>query len=318
MEHIKDKCKEIKTNISKVIVGKEEVIDQLLVSIITSGHVLLEDVPGLGKTLLTKAFAKSIDCDFSRIQFTPDLLPSDVTGINFYNQQQSEFEFKKGPIFNNIVLADEINRATPRTQSSLLESMEEVQVSVDGKTYRLDSPFMIIATENPVEQQGTFPLPEAQMDRFFMKISMGYPDFDEEMEILNRFRKENPIEQLTPVVEKSDILKMQEKYTGVFISEDIKKYIVKIVQHTRKHKLISLGVSPRGSLALFKAVQAYAVINGRDYVLPDDVQKMAMPILGHRVVTAGLNKLKGEDSISVMQNVVQEIQAPVEKQVVSG
>ncbi|WP_353893034.1 MoxR family ATPase [Proteinivorax hydrogeniformans] len=317
MEGIKGKCNQIKENVSKVIVGKEEVIDQLLVSIITSGHVLLEDVPGLGKTLLTKAFAKSIDCDFSRIQFTPDLLPSDVTGINFYNQKQSQFEFKQGPIFNNIVLADEINRATPRTQSSLLESMEEVQVSVDGETYKLDSPFMIIATENPVEQQGTFPLPEAQMDRFLMKISMGYPNFEEEMEILNRFRKENPIDSLETVLAKEDILKMQKKYTDVYISEDIKKYIVKIVQHTRNHKQISLGASPRGSLALFKAVQAFAVINGRDYVLPDDVQKMVEPILGHRIVTAGLNKLKGEDSLSVIKNILKEVKAPVEEQVVS-
>ncbi|WP_207640656.1 AAA family ATPase [Alkaliphilus transvaalensis] len=313
MIEIKEVCDRIKDNVSKVIVGKEDVIDLLLVSLITSGHVLLEDVPGLGKTQLAKSFAKSIDCSFNRIQFTPDLLPSDVTGINFYNQTKGEFEFRKGPVFYNIILADEINRATPRTQSSLLEAMEETQVSIDGVTYILEKPFMVIATQNPVEQQGTFPLPEAQLDRFLMKISIGYPSKEEEKEILNRYRYQNPLATLQAVATQEDILNIQKNYTDVYLSEELMEYIIDLVHKTRDYPSISLGVSPRGSLALMRASQAYAIIQGRDYVLPDDIQKMAIPILSHRILCDNYSHLKGSKPDEIIQDLINEIKTPLEQ-----
>ena len=245
LERIGRLAQRIKDNIKQVIVGKDHVIDQLLISLIASGHVLLEDVPGTGKTLLAKSLAKSLDCSFKRVQFTPDLLPSDLSGINFYNQKTGEFEFRPGPIFTNILLGDEINRATPRTQSSLLECMEEGQVTVDGETRQLDRPFMVIATQNPVETQGTFPLPEAQLDRFLIKVDMGYPSTEEGIEILRRFKETNPLADIRPVASQDEIIKAQQNYSKVYVSQDILRYIVKIVEMTRQHSEVVSGVSHR-------------------------------------------------------------------------
>lgn len=274
----------INENVGKVIVGKKDKIDKIVVAFICSGHVLLEDVPGLGKTKLAKALSKSMNCSFKRIQFTPDLLPSDLTGIYFYNQKTGEFEFRKGPLLSQFVLADEINRATPRTQSALLECMEERQITVEGETVKLNKPFFVIATQNPVEQFGTFPLPEAQLDRFFIKLSMGYPEFAEEKDILDRYLEKDPLEELQSVISMEDIEYVQNNYNKIHISEEIKNYILEIVKATRNHKNVELGGSPRASLNLMKGSQALAAIRGRDYVLPEDIKEMAVPILSHRLI----------------------------------
>src|SRR5690625_4259040 len=260
---------------------------------ISSGHVLLEDVPGTGKTLMAKSLATSVSGQFRRIQFTPDLLPSDITGIHFYSQQKGEFEFRPGPIFTNFLLADEINRATPRTQSSLLESMEERQVTIDGQTHQLDRPFLVIATQNPIESQGTFPLPEAQLDRFLLKINMGYPSKQESMDILTRFKQTNPLLDLESVVTVEDIIAMQNIYSEVEVSKDVLSYLVDVIEATRNHGDIVLGVSPRGSQSMLKAIQVYALLQGRTYVTPDDIKALAKPVLGHRLVLAqriGINQ----------------------------
>ncbi len=312
VKQIKSMSKEIKNNIQKVIIGKDEVIDLMIASIICSGHVLLEDVPGLGKTMLAKSLAKSIDSTFKRIQFTPDLLPSDVVGLNYYNQKTGEFEFKKGPLMSQIVLADEINRATPRTQSSLLEAMEEHQISIDGISHQLEEPFFVIATQNPVETGGTFPLPEAQLDRFFMQLSMEYPSFEEEMQILHRFRSKNPILDIKPVVESSEILDARKSFTEVFVDSEISKYILNIVRTTREHEEIELGISPRGSMALFRGVQAFAAINGRDYVLPDDVKKLVYPVFTHRLILNGRSEINGRNINNILSEIIAEIPTPVE------
>lgn len=309
---IRNFTQKIRENIKKVIVGKDEVIDLIVLALICSGHVLLEDVPGLGKTVLAKAFSKSIDSSFSRIQFTPDLLPSDLTGINFYNQKIGEFQFRKGPIMNQIVLADEINRATPRTQSSLLESMEEHQVTVDGVTNILDEPFMVIATQNPVEIKGTFPLPEAQLDRFFMKVSLGYPELKDEMEILKRFKSNNPMSDLAAVTNCEDIIEARKIFNNIIVSDEIIEYLLKIVEKTRNHEKLELGVSPRGSLALFKAVQGYAAMNGRDYVLPDDVKSLVRPVFRHRVILNGHAEITGESTDDILTEILNSIPTPVE------
>ncbi len=312
IKNIQNISEDIKKNIQRVIVGKDNVIDLMITSMICSGHVLLEDVPGLGKTMLAKALAKSVDSSFKRIQFTPDLLPADLTGVNFYNQKTGDFQFRQGPIMSQIVLADEINRATPRTQSSLLEAMEEHQVSVDGNTYKLDEPFFVIATQNPVETGGTFPLPEAQLDRFFMQLSMEYPDFDEELLILKRFKSDNPIGELKSVVKASDIIEARESFTQVYVDDEIIKYILKIVRSTRNHDEIELGISPRGSMALFRGAQAYAAINGRDYVLPDDVKKLIKPIFIHRIVLGGYASVNGRTVEDILTEIVSKINTPVE------
>jgi MoxR-like ATPase len=284
---VKELCERIKANISKVIVGKEDVIHLVLTALLSSGHVLLEDVPGVGKTMLAKCLAKSIDCSFSRIQFTPDLLPSDITGINYYNQKECEFEFRPGPVFTNILLADEINRATPRTQSSLLECMEEKQVTIDGETKSLSKPFLVIATQNPVEIQGTFPLPEAQLDRFLVKLKIGYPLIEESRKMLDRFQEGSPFETIDCVANKEEILEAQNTIDKIKISATVKDYIVDIVEETRNFENITLGVSPRGCIALMKASQAYAALKGRDFVTPDDVKYMAVPVLAHRIILRG-------------------------------
>ncbi|HZJ83484.1 MAG TPA: MoxR family ATPase [Clostridia bacterium] len=310
---IRKLAQRIRENIKKVIVGKDEVIDQLLIALIASGHVLLEDVPGTGKTLLAKSLAKSLDCNFNRVQFTPDLLPSDLSGINFYNQKVGEFEFRPGPIFTNILLGDEINRATPRTQSSLLECMEEGQVTVDGETRALDRPFMVVATQNPVETQGTFPLPEAQLDRFLIKINMGYPTSQEGLEILKRFKEHNPLMDIKSVVTGDEIIEAQESYSKVFVSEDILQYIMKIVEMTRQNNDIVLGASPRGSQALLKAVQVCAILKGRDYVSPDDVKEMVKPVLGHRIILRNIMGKREDQLGAVLDQILREVAVPSEE-----
>ncbi len=278
------KLMEIRTNIEKVIIGKQDNIDLILTALLAGGHVLLDDVPGTGKTVLSKALAKSVDAEFSRIQFTPDLLPSDVTGMNYYNQKESEFVLRKGPAFCNILLADEINRATPRTQSSLLECMEEKQITIDGETFPLLQPFFVIATQNPVETAGTYPLPEAQLDRFLIQISMGTPTAEEELRIMERFLTDEPLEHLTPVCSIAELREMQQEYKNVYVHPELMKYIVEIVQATRNTAEVVSGVSPRGTLALLKAVRAYAYLQGREYVVPEDIKILSGPVLAHRLI----------------------------------
>lgn len=300
-------------NIGKVIVGKEDSIDKIIAAFICGGHVLLEDVPGLGKTKLAKSLAKSLNLSFKRVQFTPDLLPSDLTGIYFYNQKTGDFEFRQGPILSNILLADEINRATPRTQSALLECMEERQVTVEGNTIKLPSPFFVIATQNPVEQYGTFPLPEAQLDRFFIRISLGYPEYKEEKNILDRFMKEDPLVTLEKALTEEDIKYVMSNVTQVEVKEEIKNYILDIVRETRNNEFIELGASPRASLSLMKGAQALAAIKGRNYVLPEDIKNMAVEVLSHRVILKSQNYGSGNFGASqVIENILTKINVPLE------
>lgn len=298
-------------NVSKVIVGKKDIIELIIVSFICGGHVLIEDVPGLGKTLMVKIFAKTIGGNFKRIQFTPDLLPSDLTGINFYNQKTGDFEFKPGPLFANIILADEINRATPRTQSSLLEAMEERQITVDGVTRKLPDPFMVLATQNPIETYGTFPLPEAQLDRFFMRIKIGYPEREEEIEIINRNKKLDLLEGIECVITKEEIDYIRKNYSRASISQEVMDYLLDIVDKTRNSDMVQLGVSPRGSIALFKASQVYALINGRDYVIPEDIKKLAPYILNHRIITLG--NVRSKDIYGFVKSILDTVKVPVEE-----
>lgn len=298
-------------NVSKVIVGKDEVIELLIVSLISGGHILLEDIPGVGKTMLVKAFSKTLGLPSNRIQFTPDLLPSDLTGINFYNQKINEFQFKAGPLFANIVLADEINRATPRTQSSLLEAMEEKQITVDGETRRLNLPFMVLATQNPIESYGTFPLPEAQLDRFLMRITMGYPTREEEKEVVLKNTSSNIIDDLPTIVSVEEINYILDNYCKVTATEDVLDYIMDLVLATRNDERIQLGVSPRGSISLFKACQAYAAINGRDYIIPEDVKYMSPYVFNHRIILRGMVSLK--DSMEVIESIINGIVVPTEE-----
>jgi MoxR-like ATPase len=283
------------------------------VAFLSQGHVLLEDIPGMGKTMMIKAFSKTLDLPFKRIQFTPDLLPSDITGINFYNQKTGNFQFRPGPLFANIVLTDEINRATPRTQSSLLEAMEEKQITADGETRILDKPFMVLATQNPVESYGTFPLPEAQLDRFLMRIKLGYPTMEEEKIIIQK-NIGNPLDKIESVINHEELPALMEKISTVTIKDDVMDYLLNIVNETRGKTNIELGVSPRGSIALFKSCQSYAAINGRDYILPEDIKKMAPYVLNHRIIARGVNTI--EDALSLIQSIVDTVTVPLEDSVV--
>lgn len=305
-------------HVGKVIVGKEHTIELVMTAIIASGHVLLEDVPGTGKTMLAKSVASSLDCTFQRIQFTPDLLPSDLTGIHFFNQKEGDFEFRPGPLFANLVLADEINRATPRTQSSLLECMEERQISIDGSTRQLERPFIVIATQNPVDNQGTFPLPEAQMDRFMMKIRMGYPSSEESVEILRRTVASCSVDDLSAVISREELLKAQDTYKTVQINEDLLRYIIQLTEATRQHPELSLGVSPRGAQALLKASQAWAALHGRDFVLPDDIKVLAEPVLAHRLVFR--NRIRQQEGLAerIIQELLNQTEVPTENLATSG
>lgn len=301
----------VRASIGRVIVGKDNVVELLLVALLCEGHVLLEDVPGIGKTTLAKALARSLACSFKRIQFTPDLLPADVTGILYFNQKTQEFEFRPGPVFAQIVLADEINRATPRTQSALLEAMQERQVTVDVNTYALPRPFLVIATQNPIELEGTFPLPEAQMDRFLMRLSLGYPNEGEENEILLRYQEKDPLPDLEPVVTTDQILEMQQAVRRVHVADPVRQYIVQVVRATRDHPDVYLGVSPRGTLALFHTSQALAALRGRPYVIPDDVKVLADPVLTHRVHLSPQTRLRGHTPTQVIAQIMAEVPVPV-------
>ena len=299
----------LKENIKKVIVGKDEVIELVLAGMFSGGHILLEDVPGTGKTQLSKAVAKSVGGDYKRIQFTPDLLPSDVCGVNYFDRKTSEFVFKQGAVFTNVLLADEINRATPRTQSSLLECMEEKQVSVDGVTYKLDEPFFVLATQNPVETAGTFPLPEAQLDRFMLKLSIGYPDNEAERTIIDTYIAENPQQHLQAVCSCEDIVETREKIKDVFMHDSIKQYILDIAQRTRESREIEMGISTRGVIAMVNVARAYAFVSGRDYVTADDVYYLAKYVFAHRIKTGFDSEV---DSTDVIKKVLSEINAPTE------
>ncbi len=301
----------VTANVGRVIVGKQPVTELLLVALLVEGHVLLEDVPGVGKTTLAKSLARSLDCSFARVQFTPDLLPADVTGLNYYNQKRQEFEFRPGPVFSQLLLADEINRATPRTQSSLLEAMQERQVTADGQTYPLPRPFMVMATQNPIELEGTFPLPEAQLDRFLMQVALGYPDEHEEEEMVLRFQQHDPLEELEPVASSQDASMAQAAVRAVHVSEDVRRYALQVVRATREHQAVDLGVSPRGSLALFRACQALAALRGRDFVIPSDVQYLAPFVLTHRIHISPHARLRGRTRAQVVEEITGSVPVPV-------
>ncbi|HET8912355.1 MAG TPA: MoxR family ATPase [Ktedonobacteraceae bacterium] len=303
----------VRQNISRVIIGKENVIDLLMVALLCEGHVLIEDVPGIGKTTLAKSLARSLNCDFQRIQFTPDLLPSDITGITFYNQKKGEFEFRPGPLLSQIVLADEINRATPRTQSALLEAMEERQISIERETFILPRPFMVIATQNPVELEGTFPLPEAQLDRFFLRLRLNYPSVSEERLILQRFKEAQPLLDLQPVVDTAQLQTLNTLIKQIRVDPSIEQYIVEIVQATREHNNVELGVSPRGTLALYRASQARAAVAGRAYVIPDDVKRLAQSVLAHRMIANSMSSMHGHALEQIVDEVVHSVPVPVEQ-----
>jgi MoxR-like ATPase len=303
--------KKIIENISRVVIGKTDSLELLMVALLADGHVLLEDVPGVGKTLVTKCLAKSIKGSFKRIQFTPDLLPADVTGFNVYDQKSGQFKFQSGPVLTNILLADEINRAIPRTQSSLLESMEERQVSIDGQTIPLPKPFLVLATQNPIELEGTFPLPEAQLDRFLLKIRLGYPNKTEEIAILERFQKDDPLMTLESVAGPEQLSQMQQQRKEIKISAAVREYITNIVAATRNHESLRFGSSPRGSLGLMRAAQGLAALRGRNYVLPDDIKELLVPVLAHRIILSEEAKLRGENSEHILEEIISRISVPI-------
>jgi MoxR-like ATPase len=312
-------AKAVKANIGKVIIGKDSVTELLLVTLLVEGHALLEDVPGIGKTTLAKALSRSLDFSFARIQFTPDLLPSDVTGINYYNQKQQEFEFRPGPAFSQLLLADEINRATPRTQSALLEAMQERQGTVDGRTYPLPRPFMVLATQNPIELEGTFPLPEAQVDRFLAQIRLGYPTEAQEEEILQRYQsrslpgsgQDDLLAELQPIATVEEVMALQHAVREIHVSADVRHYVAQVTRATREHAAVDLGVSPRGTLALFKASQALAGLRGRDYVIPSDVQTLCPSVLTHRVHISPQVRLRGRTPAQVIGEITESVPVPV-------
>lgn len=310
MSNIQNFCSRLIDNIEKVIIGKRETVELAVISLLCQGHLLIEDVPGVGKTMLARSLAKSLGCSFSRIQFTPDMLPSDVTGVSIYNQVTREFEFRPGPIMAQIVLADEINRATPKTQAALLEAMEERQVTVDGVSHMLPKPFMVLATQNPIEYEGTFPLPEAQLDRFLLRIRLGYPREDEEIQVLDRQQFRHPIDDLEKVVSDQDVIEAQEEVRKIFVSESVKEYIVEMSRRTRDFPDVYLGASPRGSLTLFRAGQARAAMYGREFVLPDDIKALAVAALGHRVILGPAARLRDVNAEDVVQEILEMVPVP--------
>lgn len=313
VQRIRQTAQRIRDQVGRVVIGKEHAVDLLLIALFCEGHILLEDVPGIGKTTLAKTMARSVECSFSRIQFTPDLLPSDITGVNVFNQRDSAFEYRPGPVMAQLVLADEINRAGPRTQSALLEAMEERQVTVDGVTRGLPYPFLVLATQNPVELEGTFPLPEAQVDRFLMRVGLGYPSREEEREMVHRFRTENPLQQITPVISVDEIREAVQICRRVYCHPAVEDYLLDLVHASRADGDVELGISPRGTLALYRAGQAYAAIQGRNYVLPDDIKALAGPVLGHRLILRSDARLHGRSTAKVLERLVAEAVVPVEE-----
>ena len=297
-------------NVSKVIVGKRSVIEHALAALIAQGHILVEDVPGVGKTMLAKSLSISIGCNFKRIQFTPDLLPSDVAGISVYNQATGEFQFRPGPIMSEVVLADEINRATPKTQSALLEAMEELQVTVDGVTHHLQHPFVVVATQNPIEYEGTFPLPEAQLDRFLMRISLGYPEFEEELAVIEQQEQAHPIDSLEAVATPKDVIGLQEAAKEIYVDRAVREYIVNLTEATRNHRDVSLGASPRASLGLFRAARALALVLDRDYVIPDDIKTLAASVTAHRIILSPSARMRGVRSVDLVSDLLNTITVP--------
>ena len=301
----------VRRGVQQIVVGKDDVIDLAIVALLCRGHILVEDVPGIGKTTLAKTLAQSLGCAFGRVQFTPDLMPIDVLGVNFYNQKSGDFEFRPGPIFSQVLLADEINRATPRTQSALLEAMQERQTTVDGVTMLLPDPFLVVATQNPIELEGTFPLPEAQLDRFMVRVRMGYPSEDEESEILTRFER-NALSYLDPVTDPEELVGVQDMVAGIRVEESVRRYAVRIVHATREHRTLMLGASPRAALALYKTAQARAAIDGRDFVTPDDIKALASPVLAHRMILTSNARVRGHTADQALAEVLSSVAVPVE------
>jgi MoxR-like ATPase len=313
IEQIKDTADRIKENVKRVIVGKDEVVELAVVALLCEGHILIEDVPGLGKTVLAKSLSKSLGCSFRRIQCTPDLLPSDITGTYIYNQKTSDFEFRPGPVMSQIVLADEINRATPRTQSALLEAMQERQVTAEGETKPLPRPFLVMATQNPIELEGTFPLPEAQLDRFLLKIRIGYPAIEDDRMILSRFRSTDPLESLSSVISSEALIEMQKNSREVHVAADVEDYIIRLIHATREHNTVELGASPRAMLALYNAAQALAAVRGRAYVIPDDIKYLTLPVLLHRIICKSESRLHGFKVEQTLKEILESVSVPVEE-----
>ena len=310
VDHAREVALRVVENVRRVIIGKDHAVELAVLAVICRGHMLIEDVPGVGKTMLARSLARSTGCAFKRIQFTPDLLPSDITGVSIYNQKKAEFEFKEGPIISQMVLADEINRATPKTQSALLEAMEERQVTVEGVTHLVPRPFTVMATQNPIEYEGTFPLPEAQLDRFLLMITLGYPSLEQELTIVNEQQMSHPIESLGEVAADREIIEVQEAVKSVYVDDLIRRYIVTLTRATREHPDVSLGSSPRGSLALFRGSQAMALLRGRDFALPDDVKELAVPMLSHRMIVSAAARMRGVQSRDVVGAVIDEVSVP--------
>jgi len=314
ISQIRDIATKIKENVQRVIVGKDEVVELAIVALLCEGHVLIEDVPGIGKTMLAKSIARSLGCTFRRIQCTPDLLPSDITGTYIFNQKTSDFEFRPGPIMAQVVLADEINRATPRSQSALLEAMQERQVTTDGETKPLPQPFLVLATQNPIELEGTFPLPEAQLDRFLLRINIGYPTIEDDHLILARFRQADPLEELTPVTQSDVLLHIQAECRGIHVAADVEDYIIRLIHATREHASLELGASPRAMLALYHASQALAALRGRSFVIPDDVKHLVNCVLGHRIISRAGSHLRGSTAEETLREIMDSVPVPVEEE----
>ncbi|MFP4198742.1 MAG: AAA family ATPase [Halanaerobium sp.] len=306
-----EKVQKIIDNVEKVILGKNRVIKLALAAMMAEGHILFEDVPGVGKTILVRSLARSVGCSFKRVQFTPDLLPSDITGVSIYNQKSNEFEFREGPILSQVVLADEINRATPRTQSALLESMAEKQITVEGTSRRLSDPFIVMATQNPIEYDGTFPLPEAQLDRFLIRLEIGYPENKDEEQILKNLQLQHPVEKLESVMTDQEFIELQDEVKKVHVDQKLRKYIVELVNQSRRHSDLELGASPRGSIALMKMAQAWAVVNERDYIIPDDIKEIAAAVLAHRLIIKSKSRLRGADKEKIIDEIVRRTEVPV-------